>query len=106
MGPQGASTPRAYDVVPAPVGPRVELDAAGAEQGLAQLVLTLVELVRQVLEHQAIARMDTGSLSEQQVEEMGMALMRLDEKMDDLCKSFGVERSALQLSLGPLGDLL
>lgn len=76
------------------------------EQGLVKLVLTLIELIRQLLERQAIRRMEGGGLSPQQIEELGLALMKLEEKMDDLKAQFGLTDEDLNLNLGPLGRLI
>ncbi|HWE57554.1 MAG TPA: gas vesicle protein K [Acidimicrobiales bacterium] len=91
--------------MPAPRG-RIEADPEKVERGLAQLVLTVVELLRQLMERQAIRRMDGGSLTEDQEEKIGLGLMRLAEKMDDLKAQFGLEDDDLNIHLGPLGDLL
>jgi hypothetical protein len=101
--------PRVGEVLPVaalPTNEEVERDAPGAEQGLAQLVLTLVELLRQVMERQAVRRVEGGSLDEDQVERIGVALMELDAKMDELCALFEIRRDELNLDLGPLGPLL
>lgn len=76
------------------------------ERGLVQLVLTLVELVRQLMERQALRRLEAGSLTEDQEEQLGTALMLLAEKMDELKEYFGLDDEDLNLHLGPLGDLL
>ncbi|HZR65315.1 MAG TPA: gas vesicle protein K [Terriglobales bacterium] len=76
------------------------------EQGLAKLVLSLVELLRQLMERQAIRRMEGGSLDDKQVEEMGSALMKLETKIHELATQFGLTPSDLNLDLGPLGNLL
>jgi len=85
---------------------RVDVDPEGVEQGLAKLVLTLVEFIRQLLERQAIRRMEGGRLTDEQVERMGLALERLEAKMGDLCHVFGIEPEDLNINLGPLGDLI
>ena len=85
---------------------RIDVDAEGVEQGLAQLVLTLVEFIRQLLERQAVRRMEGGSLSDEEVERVGLALMKLEEKVHQLAEQFGLEPSDLNINLGPLGDLL
>src|SRR5947199_3458756 len=85
---------------------RIDVDAEGVEQGLAQLVLTLVEFLRQLLERQAVRRMEGGSLSDDEVERVGVALMKLDEKVHELAVQFGLTPAALNITLGPLGDLL
>jgi gas vesicle protein GvpK len=85
---------------------RVDVDPDGVEQGLARLVLTLVEFLRQLLERQAVRRMEGGSLSDEEVERVGLALMKLEEKLHELANAFGLQPADLNLSLGPLGDLL
>jgi hypothetical protein len=84
---------------------RVNVDPEGVEQGLAKLVLTLVEFLRQLLERQAIRRMDGGSLSDDEIERMGVALMRLQEKVNEIAATFGLEPADLNIGLGPLGKL-
>ncbi len=69
-------------------------------------MLSLVELLRQLLERQAVRRMEGGSLSDEEIERMGLALMRLEEKVRELAEQFGLEPSELNIELGPLGDLL
>lgn len=76
------------------------------ERGLAQLVLTLTELLRQVVERQAVRRMAGGGLSEEKVEAMGLALLELEVKMAELREIFGLTEDDVQLDLGPLGRLL
>ena len=78
-------------------------DSAGQELG--RLVLTLVEVVRKVLEHQAVRRMDSGTLSPEEVERLGLALLRLSERMDELKSAFGLRDEDLDIDLGPLGRL-
>lgn len=85
---------------------RLESSPDDIEAGVGQLVLTLVEFIRQVLEHQAVRRMEGGSLDEQEIERLGLALMRLEERLDDIRESFGLERDQLNIDLGPLGRLL
>jgi hypothetical protein len=85
---------------------RIETDPERVEQGLVQLVLTIVELIRQLMERQALRRLESGSLTSTQEEELGTALMRLAEKMDELKEHFGLSEEDLNLHLGPLGDLL
>jgi len=85
---------------------QINVDPEGLEQGLAQLVLTLVEFVRQLLERQAVRRMEGGSLSDEEVERVGLALMKLEEKVHELATNFGLQPSDLNINLGPLGDLL
>ncbi|HZI20378.1 MAG TPA: gas vesicle protein K [Pyrinomonadaceae bacterium] len=85
---------------------RINLDSKSVEQGLAKLVLTLIELIRRLLERQAVRRMEGGGLSDEQVEELGLALMKLEEKMGELKAQFGLEGEDLNLDLGPLGRLI
>jgi Gas vesicle protein K len=85
---------------------RIDVNAEGVEQGLAQLVLTLVEFLRQLLERQAVRRMEGGSLSDEEVERVGLALMKLEEKVHQLANQFGLRPADLNINLGPLGDLL
>src|SRR5205807_6384589 len=85
---------------------RVDVDPDAVENGLAKLVLTLVEFLRQLLERQAVRRMEGGTLSDEEVERMGLALMRLEQKVHEMARSFGLDPSELNLGLGPLGRLL
>ena len=85
---------------------RVNADPETVERGLAQLVLTLVELLRQLMERQALRRMDDGSLDEEQIERLGLTFMRLAERMEELKAEFGLGDEELNLDLGPLGRLL
>ena len=84
---------------------RIEGDRDNVERGLAQLVLTLIELLRQLMERQAVRRVNAGGLSDEQVERLGQALMALEERMEELKEIFGLEDEDLNLNLGPLGDL-
>jgi hypothetical protein len=79
---------------------RIDLDPADLERGLAGLVLTLVEFLRQVLERQAIRRMEGGTLSDDEVERVGLALMRLEEKIRELAEHFGLDEDDIQLRIG------
>ena len=85
---------------------RVNIDAQSVEQGLAKLVLTLIELIRRLLEKQAVRRMEGGGLSPEQVEELGLALMKLEEKMAELKEHFGLKGEELNIDLGPIGKLI
>lgn len=85
---------------------RIEADPKNVEKGLAKLVLTLVELVRQLMERQAIRRMEAGSLTDPEVERVGETLMKLEAKMNELKDVFGLNDEELNLNLGPLGNLL
>ncbi len=85
---------------------RIDCSPESIEQGLAKLVLGLIELLRRLLERQAIRRMEGGSLTDPQIEEMGQALMKLEQKIGELAGSFGLTPKDLNLDLGPLGKLL
>jgi len=87
-------------------GARWNPDPENVQRSVAQLVLTLVEFVRRMLERQAIRRMEGGTLSDEQVEDVGLALMRLEETVAELAARFGIAPQDLQLELGPLGKLL
>ena len=84
---------------------RINADPERVEQGLARLVLTVIELLREVLEHQAVRRMDGGTLSEEQVEQLGLALLKLNHRMDERKGIFGLTDEDLNIDLGPLGRL-
>ena len=85
---------------------RLETDAASVERDLMKLVLTIVELVRQLMEAQAIRRVDEGGLDDDQVEALGLGLMKLEEAMDRLKAQYGLTTRDLDIDLGPLGTLL
>ena len=85
---------------------RIDLDPEQVGDGLAKLVLTLLELIRQLLERQAIRRLDAGSLDHEQTERLGLTLMRLAQRMEELKTHFGLQGEDLNLDLGPLGKLL
>lgn len=85
---------------------RINVDADSVEQGLARLVLTLIEFIRRLLEKQAIKRMEGGDLSPEQVENLGLALMKLEAKMRELKEQFGLAEDDLNLDLGPIGRLI
>lgn len=84
---------------------RISADPEIVENGLARLVLSIVELVRRLLEKQALRRMDNGSLSDEEIERLGSALMKLEEKMDELKRVFGLSDDDLNLKLGPVKTL-
>jgi hypothetical protein len=83
-----------------------EDDPRSAERGLASLVLTIVELLRQLMERQAIRRVEDGTVTDEQAEQLGYNLMLLDERMTELTEKFGLTREDLNIDLGPLGPLL
>jgi Gas vesicle protein K len=85
---------------------KVRADPDNVERGLAQLVLTIVELLRQLMERQALRRVEAGGLDDETVERLGQTLMALEERMTELREAFGLEAEDLNLDLGPLGRLL
>jgi hypothetical protein len=85
---------------------RIEADPERVDAGLARLVLTLIEFLRQVLEHQAVRRLDAGTLSEEEQERLGLAFLRLRDRMVELRTTLGLTEQDLNLDLGPLGRLL
>jgi hypothetical protein len=85
---------------------RINADLEGVEQGLAKLVLTLIELLRRVMERQALHRMEAGSLTDTEIERLGQTFLKLDMRMEELKLAFGLQDEELNLNLGPLGDLM
>ncbi|MER7728425.1 gas vesicle protein K [Streptomyces sp. NPDC096323] len=85
---------------------RVDLDSEQMGRDLVTLVLTVVELLRQLMERQALRRIDQGDLTDEQTDEIGTTLMMLDQRMTELCEQHGVRPEDLNLDLGPLGSLL
>jgi hypothetical protein len=85
---------------------RINIDPKNVEKGLSKLILTIVELLRKLLEKQAMRRIDGGSLSNEEIERVGLTLMRLENKMRELKKIFSLEDEDLNINLGPLGDLM
>ena len=85
---------------------KINLDADNVKNSLGQLVLTLVKLLHELLERQAIRRIDSGSLTDEEIERLGYTLMRQSEEIERLRKSFGLKEEDLNLDLGPLGRLL
>jgi hypothetical protein len=86
--------------------PRWNADPDQVQRSVVRLVLTLVEFLRQLLERQAIRRMEAGTLDGDEVEAVGLALMRLESTIKDLARRFGLDPADLNLELGPLGRLL
>ena len=86
--------------------PRWNADPEDVQRSVARLVLTLVEFLRQLLERQAIRRMERDTLTPEQTEDIGLALMRLEETVRDLAERFGLSPDDLDVDLGPLGRLL
>lgn len=91
---------------PSPRPSRIELDADNAARGIGQLALAIVNLLHELLEKQAIRRMDNGTLTDDQVEQLGLCLMKQSEAIDQLCEAFQISRRDLNLDLGPLGTLV
>lgn len=92
---------------PEPAVPaRLNADPEKVERGLAQLVLTLIEVLRQLMERQAIRRVEEGTLDDDEVERLGQTFMQLERRMEELKREFGLRDEDLNLRLGPLGDLL
>ena len=85
---------------------RLETDAESVERDLFKLVLTIIELVRQLMEKQALRRVDEGDLTEEQIEGLGTGLMHLEQAMEDLKSRYDLTAADLNLDLGPLGTLL
>ncbi|HSY00027.1 MAG TPA: gas vesicle protein K [Streptomyces sp.] len=88
------------------VARRLRTDPDTVERDLVRLVLTIVELLRQLMERQALHRVDKGGLTEDQEERLGMTLMILHDRMTELCDRYGLTLDDLNLDLGPLGTLL
>lgn len=99
----GVAAPRELDDA---LSRRINADPEGVERGLAQLVLTIVELLRQLMERQALRRVEAGGLTDEQIERLGRTLMLLAERMEELKGEFGLDDRDLNLDLGPLGRLL
>ncbi|MBC8162376.1 MAG: gas vesicle protein K [Roseiflexaceae bacterium] len=85
---------------------RIAIDPEQVERGLSRLVLALIELLRQLLERQALRRMEGGSLNDEEIERLGQTFMKLATRMDELKQTFGLSDADLNLDLGPLGRLL
>ena len=93
-------------ITPPGLPSRINADPQNVERGLAQLALTIIELLRQLMERQAIRRMEAGTLTDDEVERLGQTFMKLEQRMEELKKSFGLEGKDLNLDLGPLGKLM
>lgn len=107
---EGSPRGSAKRSVPAAAKPRggasrLGIDPDHVERGLVQLVLTIVDLVRELLERQALRRVDTDALSDTQVEQLGRALLRLEQRMEELKAHFGLSDEDLRLRLGAVSDL-
>jgi predicted transcriptional regulator len=93
-------------IASAEAAPRWNADPEDVQRSVAKLVLTLVDFIRQLLERQAIRRMDADTLTSEEVEGIGLALMRLEETVEEMTRRFGLEPGDLNLDLGPLGRLI
>lgn len=85
---------------------KIDADPENVEQGLAKLVLTVIELLRQLMERQAMRRVEAGTLTDEEMERMGDTFWKLEEKMREMKEVFGLGEEELNLNLGPLGDLM
>lgn len=101
-----ADSAGALDRLEAALPRRLNADPENLEKGLAHLVLTLVELLRQLMERQAVRRMESGTLAAEEVERLGRTFMALTDRMEELKREFGLEDRDLNLDLGPLGSLM
>lgn len=99
-------TPGSNDEGRSANAPRISLDPENINKGLGQLVLTVVELIRQLLERQSLRRIESGSLSDEEIERLGLTFLSLSERMDWLKQEFGLTDDDLNIDLGPLGKLL
>jgi len=82
---------------------RLDIDPENVKNGLGRLVLTLVKIIHELLERQAIRRIDSGSLADEEIERLGLTLMKQAEELERLRNEFGLEEDDLNLDLGPLG---
>ena len=85
---------------------KIDANPNNVDKGLAKLVLTLVELLRKLMEKQAMRRIEAGSLTDDEIERIGETLMKLENKMNELKATFGLKDEELNIDLGPLGDLM
>jgi hypothetical protein len=85
---------------------RLETDPESVERDLFKLVLTVIELIRQLMEKQALRRVDEGDLTDEQIEGLGLGLMHLEQAMNELKDRYGLTTADLNIDLGPLGSLL
>ena len=97
---------RRIESISSPRTPRWNADPDDVRRSVLKLVLTLVELIRQLLERQAIRRMEGGTLTEEETESVGMALMKLQETITELAQQFDISPDELNLDLGPIGKLM
>ena len=85
---------------------RINADPEGVQQGLAKLVLTLIQLLRKLMEKQAMRRIENQTVTDEEIEKLGEAFLKLEEKMIELMDAFDLTEEDLNLNLGPLGDLM
>jgi len=85
---------------------RIKIDPDSVERDLAKLVLVVVELLRRLMEHQALARMDRGTLSDQQIDRLSEGLFRAQSRLEELREAFGIPEEDFNVDLGPLGKIL
>ena len=93
-------------LLPARSSSRIAIDGEKARDGLAQLVLTLIKLLHELLERQAIRRMESGALTDDEIERLGLAMMRQADELARIREAFGLKDEDLNIDLGPLGRLL
>ena len=98
--------PEDIDAVDSILPRRVNVDPDNVERSLAKLVLVLIELLRRLMEHQAMRRVEGGSLTDEEIEKLGDTFVKLKSRMQELKVAFGLENEELNLNLGPLGDLM
>lgn len=96
----------AFGAINNTVQSRINANPDNADHGLAKLVLTLIELIRKLMERQAVRRMEGGSLTEAEIERLGETLMKLEAKMEELKQIFHLNDDDLNINLGPLGNLM
>jgi hypothetical protein len=89
-----------------PIAGRINADPATVEHELGTFVLALIELIRRLLEKQALRRVEAGSLGEDDIERLGVTLLKLEQRMNELKTTLGVQDEDLDLNLGPLSDLM
>lgn len=85
---------------------RFDIDPEDVRRGLGQLVLTLVRLLHELMERQAVRRAESGTLTDEQIDTLGRTLMLQAEEIERLCEHFGIDPADLNLDLGPLGNLM
>ena len=96
---------RALTFTDSTIPERISADPEIVENGLAKLVMSIIELIRRLLEKQALRRMDSGNLTEEEIERLGTALMKLEDKMKELQGVFGLSDEDLTLKLGPIKSI-